>query len=115
MAEWNVPYRFNVCGIEFDVTFVYAKLYLEQNNPHRFYTTLAFARKVGSPSTLAAKAILNPKDKYNYLLGQKKAFEKLINFVWAQVGINKFGWRKDFSTLVWKLSFDMGMWNMDEE
>jgi hypothetical protein len=110
MADYYRPYKFSVYGVEFDVTFDKSDLPLEYNNYHYFSITTAYARKVGSPKTLAVKTIQNPKDNYSYIKGQKTAFQRIINIVWANWGMNVCGFRKDFSKKAWELSFDAGMW-----
>ena len=110
MAEWKTPYRFSVYGVDFDVTFYEIFTQLEYVSEKHFDITLAFARKVGEPKTLAVKTILNPKDHYNYMKGQKVAFQSLINTVWANWGMKKVGYRKDFSANAWGCSFCAGMW-----
>ena len=113
MADYLKPHRFSVYGISFDVTFDNADLELEYGNPKWFTVTYALARKVGTVKTLGAKSILNPKDTFNHQLGQKKAFERIINLVWASWVDPKVVLRKEFSKKIWIISFAIGMW--DEE
>jgi hypothetical protein len=83
MAEWNVPYRFNIHDIDFDVTFNHLFMNLSKGEPRNWYeVTLAFARKVGTTEVLANKAVLNPHDKQDYIQGQRLAFKRLLYTVW---------------------------------
>jgi hypothetical protein len=83
MAKKDTPYRFMVDGVKFDVTFDYCYIGLEYNAKRHSYITIAFARKVGTVETLAAKSILNPNDIHNEIIGQRNAFKKLMEVVWA--------------------------------
>lgn len=114
MITFGQPYRFNVYGVNFDVSFDYVINRLEYDNQHAYRVTLAFARKVNTVKTLAAKTVRNPSDTHDKIIGYKKAFERIINLVWANWCDPLETSRKEFATRAWQISFDAGMWN-DEE
>ena len=117
MAEWNVPYRFNVYGVGFDVTFVYEIAPLEYGNTRLQVISLVFARKVGSVETVAAKSIKNPQDEGNYIQGQRVAFKRTMKAVWlwfVDHSTNKVT-ERDFIAKARSIAYMAGMWNTDEE
>lgn len=118
MAKYNTPYRFNVHGVNFDVTFRVIDTNLEYGDSPGFRVTLAFARKVGTTETLVTKSIYNRKDKYDYQQGQRQAFKRLMERVWVNwvVGDEKINIMpgKTFIQTARNIAFDAGMWNTEE-
>ena len=121
MAEWNVPHRFSIDKIEFDVTFHHIFVQLSKNQKRNWYeVTLAFAHKVGYPTdTVAAKAIKNPNDDYNCIYAQRLAFKRLMQTVFIN-------WSKDYIETEYdhpckefvnkarNFAYLAGMWNTEE-
>jgi hypothetical protein len=122
MALENMPYKFEVQGIKFDVVFRSISIPLEYNCDRLYDVTLVSARKSGTTETLAAKAIHNRQDNYDYMLGQRVAFKRLLKNIF-------YAWKlgvvlpcmvidkrhKSFVSEGRKLAYLAGMWDGNED
>ena len=119
MAYNHTPYRFKVYGIDFDVTFVQLNVKLEYGSMKPIhFVTLAFARKIGTTETLAAKAIQNPRDPRSWDVGHRVAFKRLLSFIytqWYYLPGNRGIQLDQFVSEGRKIAFLAGMWNEVEE
>jgi hypothetical protein len=114
MAKKDTPYRFMVDGVKFDVVFDNALLKLEYDAKFHSSITFAFARKVGTVETLAAKTIRNPNDSRDSIIGQRVAFKRLMNLVWNFWTDGSVD-QKIFVQHARDYAYMAGMWNTDEE
>jgi hypothetical protein len=122
MAKYNMPYRFNVDGVGFDVTFRIIETKLEYGESPNFQMTLAFARKVNTTETLVTKSIFNRRDKWDYQQGQRQAFKRLLERVWVNwywtnnlIALGTWVGIKNFVQHARDYAYMAGMWNTDKE
>ena len=115
MAQTHSPYRFHVCGLDFDITFIQTLVALEYGKHNAQMVTVAFARRPKDIETLAAKAIRNPSDERNLIIGQRVAFKRLMDVIYNNWIEDDFKYtRKEFIDKARQIAFCVGMWDVEE-